>query len=179
MRGRGPLAVLAVGVGVGVGMAACANGRAEDAADGDLMADAVCREGMLRVSGADPFPELALVDEEGGRIEIAHDATELSALDGATVALCATRVPVREASDIASFRLLEVDGMTAVLGTVEGVRILRAATGTTWEVEASEAVLAPLRGRCAWIAGPVHEGVLSLRSHGTLPESVCELATPH
>ncbi|HKK94513.1 MAG TPA: hypothetical protein VJ925_13850 [Longimicrobiales bacterium] len=171
---------------IAVGVAACTAGRGSDRAS---VAGAECRTGVLEVSGADPFPELALVDSVGTRLEIAWDASELPALSGTTVELCVTGSPVEVREDIVRLDLVSVDGMHAVLGRVLArrvgatpeserleVRIVRGSTGETLEVVATEEVADELAGRCAWIAGPIEGGRLTLTSYGLPPEGLCELA---
>jgi hypothetical protein len=136
----------------------------------------VCHEGVVRVTGSDPFTELAVVGADGTRLEIDRDATEIAALTGATVRLCVTAEPVAAATDIAAFDLVGVEEVDAVLGTLEGDSLRRAAPGEPLRVRATPASLADVRDGCIWIAGPVADGAISLWSWGSAPASLCELA---
>jgi hypothetical protein len=155
------------------GATACAGARggAMEAA-----AEPVCHEGVVQVTGSDPFTELAVIAADGTRLEIDRDATEIAALTGATVRLCVTADPVTVSTDIAAFDLVGVEEVDAVLGTVDGDQLRRAATGEVLRLRANAAALADVADGCVWIAGPVEDGVISLWSWGSAPASICELA---
>ncbi len=156
-----------------------AQGRSEGRSGGETSAepgDAVCHEGVLRVSGAQPFAELTLVPAEGAPVDIAPAATELAALTGATVRLCVTSVPVEASSDITAFDVIAVDGVPAVLGVIDDARVTRSATGESFGVRASAAVLAGMGDGCVWVAGSVEGDAVALSSWGSAPASLCEMA---
>ncbi len=170
----------------GVVAAGCATGQGGEA---PLGAEGECHEGVLRVSGADPFPEIALVSDEGSRLEIEYEATDLPALSGTIVRLCTSAPRIEDADDIVAFDLLEVEGVPAILGRVVARRvtdesgdvrielsILQAAEEGSFTVVGGAGTLSELAGRCAWVAGRVADGAIAVESFGSAPRSVCELA---
>ena len=165
---------------------ACATG--QGAGDGSVQ-EAGCSEGLLQVSGADPFPELALVRSDGSTLGIAYDATDLPALGGTTVRLCTVGASIERGADIDGFELLAVEGTPAVLGRLRvrpidetgtddaiGVWLVTAADPVGVRVLGGGDVVREAADRCAWIAGEIGEGDVRLESFGQLPTGLCDLA---
>jgi hypothetical protein len=133
----------------------------------------VCVTGVVVSEGMDLSPRTLIDPGEDAPVEIlGESAANVRYLTGATVRVCGPGRTPTGALEVTRVSLLEVDGMPASFGTLR-----ESAAG--WMLEPLDGgdptrlvgVATPLRraaGSVVWVAGPILDGAISVRSFAVL-----------
>jgi hypothetical protein len=153
---------------------------AEDGDTDSASAEDATEEGVVRVVGNDPSPQVVLSRGEGGDVTqialVGELREELGRLSGVLVSVAGSDVPnpqgmPEQAIDVREYDVVSVNSASAYLGVLE----LR--EGELWlaresalKLTAVPAQLENLAGAKVWIAGPVDGAELHVQSFGIVRE---------
>lgn len=158
-------------------VAGCASGGANEAApdvpDPGVVASGSCVTGTVFAEGVDIAPRTFVHPMGGPRVELVGELVgNVRLLTGTTVEVCGSGGIEGGALAVTEVALRQVDGMPAALGTLTagpaGWLLVPIGGGEPLGVTAVPTDLGRAVDRVVWVAGPMRDGDISVRSYSVL-----------
>jgi len=165
------------GVAVVLLVAGCASGGAneagQDVPDPGVVASGACATGTVFAEGVDIAPRTFVHPMDGPRVELVGEFVgNVRLLTGTTVEVCGPGGIEGGMLEVTEVALRQVDGMPAALGTLTagpaGWLLVPIGGGEPLGVTAVPTDLERAVDRVVWVAGPMRDGGISVRSYSVL-----------
>lgn len=165
------------GVALALLVTGCASGggneAAQDPPDPGVVASGTCVTGTVFAEGVDIAPRTFVHPTDAPRLELVGELVgNLRLLAGTMVEVCGPDRAEGAALEVTDVVLRRVDGMPAALGTLtagpSGWLLVPMGGGEPLGVSAVPAGLERAVDRVVWVAGPMRDGDISVRSYSVL-----------